>query len=219
MPPAVPGPASPAVATSLPPRSARSMAPATVVLVLSLLLGIQPVTTDFYLAALPALTEGFGAPAAQAQLTLTALLLAFGISQLPWGPVSFRPPTRAAGGIGRLHRRIGRLHVARPHWPGRDRLPLCAARRIGIRPVRLALCPASAGPVRCRQPGPGCVALRGAPAAVQSRCAPDPGAGPHLAIDPASSHLWRVRSAFLRLLRGLFTFLGASSFVFIGMLG
>ena len=62
----------------------------TVVLVLSALLGIQPVTTDLYLPALPALTEGFAAPMAQAQLTLTALLLAFGVSQLVWGPLSDR---------------------------------------------------------------------------------------------------------------------------------
>jgi DHA1 family bicyclomycin/chloramphenicol resistance-like MFS transporter len=61
-----------------------------VVLVLSLLLGIQPVTTDLYLPALPALTLGFGAPMSQAQLTLSALLLAFGISQLFWGPLSDR---------------------------------------------------------------------------------------------------------------------------------
>lgn len=66
------------------------MAPAVVVLILSLLLGIQPVTTDLYLPALPALTASFGAPVAQAQLTLTTLLLAFGASQLVWGPVSDR---------------------------------------------------------------------------------------------------------------------------------
>ena len=66
------------------------MPPTVVVLVLSLLLGIQPVTTDLYLPALPALTEGFGAPVAQAQLTLTTLLLAFGASQLVWGPLSDR---------------------------------------------------------------------------------------------------------------------------------
>ncbi len=60
------------------------------VLVLSLLLGLQPITTDLYLPALPALTEGFAAPMAQAQLTLTALLLAFGLSQLIWGPLSDR---------------------------------------------------------------------------------------------------------------------------------
>ncbi|APW44875.1 MFS transporter [Rhodoferax saidenbachensis] len=61
-----------------------------IVLVLSLLLGIQPVTTDLYLPALPGLTQGFGASMAQAQLTLTALLLAFGLSQLIWGPLSDR---------------------------------------------------------------------------------------------------------------------------------
>ncbi|WP_300661418.1 MFS transporter, partial [Hydrogenophaga sp.] len=38
----------------------------------------------------PALTQGFGAPMSQAQLTLTALLLAFGLSQLVWGPLSDR---------------------------------------------------------------------------------------------------------------------------------
>jgi len=67
-----------------------TMSTGLVVLVLSLLLGIQPVTTDLYLPALPALTEGFGAGMAQAQLTLSALLLAFGISQLFWGPLSDR---------------------------------------------------------------------------------------------------------------------------------
>lgn len=66
------------------------MPPALVVLTLALLLGIQPVTTDLYLPALPSLTAGFGAPVAQAQLTLTALLLAFGLSQLVLGPLSDR---------------------------------------------------------------------------------------------------------------------------------
>lgn len=66
------------------------MSPGLIVLVLSLLLGLQPVTTDLYLPALPALTQGFGAPMSQAQLTLTALLLAFGMSQMVWGPVSDR---------------------------------------------------------------------------------------------------------------------------------
>lgn len=66
------------------------MSPATVVLLLSLLLGIQPITTDVYLPALPGLTDSFGASMGQAQLTLTALLLAFGASQLAWGPLSDR---------------------------------------------------------------------------------------------------------------------------------
>ena len=61
-----------------------------IVLFLALLLGLQPVTTDLYLPALPALTQGFGAGMGQAQLTLSALLLAFGLSQLVWGPLSDR---------------------------------------------------------------------------------------------------------------------------------
>jgi len=69
---------------------APAMPAGLVVLILSMLLGIQPVTTDLYLPALPALTEGFGAPMSQAQLTLSALLLAFGSSQLIWGPLSDR---------------------------------------------------------------------------------------------------------------------------------
>ncbi|UUZ71304.1 multidrug effflux MFS transporter [Polaromonas sp. P1(28)-8] len=67
-----------------------SMSAGLIVLILSMLLGIQPVTTDLYLPALPALTEGFAAPMSQAQLTLSALLLAFGVSQLIWGPLSDR---------------------------------------------------------------------------------------------------------------------------------
>lgn len=66
------------------------MSATLIVLMLATLLGIQPVTTDLYLPALPALTAGFGAPMSQAQLTLSALLLAFGVSQLLWGPLSDR---------------------------------------------------------------------------------------------------------------------------------
>ena len=74
----------------LAPTAQPVMPPGLTVLLLSALLGLQPITTDLYLPALPALTEGFGAPMAQAQLTLTALLLAFGLSQLIWGPLSDR---------------------------------------------------------------------------------------------------------------------------------
>ena len=66
------------------------MSPSLVVLVLSLLLGLQPLTTDLYLPALPSITQGFGASMPQAQLTLTALLLSFGASQMVWGPLSDR---------------------------------------------------------------------------------------------------------------------------------
>lgn len=67
-----------------------AMSPATVVLFLSLLLGLQPLTTDLYLPALPGMAQELGASMPQAQLTLTALLLAFGTSQLIWGPLSDR---------------------------------------------------------------------------------------------------------------------------------
>jgi DHA1 family bicyclomycin/chloramphenicol resistance-like MFS transporter len=66
------------------------MSSLTVVLLLSLLLGLQPVATDLYLPALPQITAGFGAPMTQAQLTLTAMLICFGLSQLVWGPLSDR---------------------------------------------------------------------------------------------------------------------------------
>ena len=78
----------------MPPNTATStatrMSPGVIVLLLSLLLGLQPITTDLYLPALPVITSGFDAPMHQAQLTLTALLLAFGVSQLVWGPLSDR---------------------------------------------------------------------------------------------------------------------------------
>lgn len=68
----------------------QAMPPGLVVVILATLLGIQPITTDLYLPALPALTSSFSAPMAHAQLTLSALLLAFGLSQLVWGPLSDR---------------------------------------------------------------------------------------------------------------------------------
>lgn len=76
--------------TNAAPARAHRHSAATTVLVLSLLLGLQPITTDLYLPALPALQDELGATFAQTQLTLTALLLAFGLSQLVWGPLSDR---------------------------------------------------------------------------------------------------------------------------------
>ena len=66
------------------------MSPGLVVVFLSLLLGIQPVATDLYLPALPALKESLNGTHTQVQLTFTGLLLAFGASQLIWGPLSDR---------------------------------------------------------------------------------------------------------------------------------
>jgi DHA1 family bicyclomycin/chloramphenicol resistance-like MFS transporter len=67
-----------------------SVNPAFLILVLTLLLGLQPFTTDLYLPALPFITTAFTTPVAHAQLTLSALILAFGVSQLIWGPISDR---------------------------------------------------------------------------------------------------------------------------------
>jgi DHA1 family bicyclomycin/chloramphenicol resistance-like MFS transporter len=57
---------------------------------LALLMGLQPVTTDLYLPALPLLTRELAAPMAGAQLTMAALILAFGLGQMVWGPVADR---------------------------------------------------------------------------------------------------------------------------------
>jgi DHA1 family bicyclomycin/chloramphenicol resistance-like MFS transporter len=68
----------------------KTMDPRFVVALLGLLLGIQPVTTDLYLPALPSLPVTFGTSAARVQLTLSVLLIAFGASQLLLGPASDR---------------------------------------------------------------------------------------------------------------------------------
>jgi DHA1 family bicyclomycin/chloramphenicol resistance-like MFS transporter len=74
---------------ALRPQGAR---PATVVVVPSLaaLLGLQPVTTDLYLPALPTLQADLQASMTGAQLTLSGLLLAFGFAQLLAGPLADR---------------------------------------------------------------------------------------------------------------------------------
>jgi DHA1 family bicyclomycin/chloramphenicol resistance-like MFS transporter len=58
--------------------------------VLALLMGLQPATTDIYLPALPLLTAELGAPMTLAQMTMSALILAFGFGQMLWGPVADR---------------------------------------------------------------------------------------------------------------------------------
>lgn len=57
---------------------------------LALLLGLQPVTTDLYLPALPAIKAELHASMHATQLTMAALLLAFGFGQLVAGPVADR---------------------------------------------------------------------------------------------------------------------------------
>ncbi|NDY93357.1 Bcr/CflA family efflux MFS transporter [Ideonella livida] len=59
-------------------------------LALALLLGLQPVTTDLYLPALPLLRQDLQASMAAVQLTMSMALLAFGVAQLVMGPLSDR---------------------------------------------------------------------------------------------------------------------------------
>jgi MFS transporter, DHA1 family, multidrug resistance protein len=57
---------------------------------LALLLGLQPLSTDVYLPALPMLTRDLAAPMSAVQLTMSALILAFGLAQMVWGPLADR---------------------------------------------------------------------------------------------------------------------------------
>ena len=66
------------------------MSPGTVVTMLTLMLGIQPVTTDLYLPALPSLQRNLGASIGATQLTLSALIICFGFGQLVCGPLADR---------------------------------------------------------------------------------------------------------------------------------
>lgn len=66
------------------------MGPALVVVMVTLATAAQPLGTDLYLAALPAIRREYAAPVGVVQLTLAALVLSFGLSQLLWGPLSDR---------------------------------------------------------------------------------------------------------------------------------
>jgi MFS transporter, DHA1 family, multidrug resistance protein len=87
-----------------------SLAPLTVAVALALLMGLQPICTDLYLPALPRLQRDLAASPAATQQTMSALILAFGLMQLVWGPVADRVGRRpvlltslallAAAGIG-----------------------------------------------------------------------------------------------------------------------
>jgi DHA1 family bicyclomycin/chloramphenicol resistance-like MFS transporter len=70
--------------------SSRTLSPALAALAIALLLGLQPVTTDLYLPALPLLARELHAPMVATQLTMSLVLLAFGFGQLLMGPLSDR---------------------------------------------------------------------------------------------------------------------------------
>ena len=55
------------------------MSPSAVIALLTLLLGIQPITTDLYLPALPTLAHELHAGVGAVQLTLSTLIICFGL--------------------------------------------------------------------------------------------------------------------------------------------
>ena len=57
------------------------MTTAVVVTLLTLLFGIQPISTDLYLPALPTLRHELGSSIGAAQFTLSALIICFGFGQ------------------------------------------------------------------------------------------------------------------------------------------
>jgi DHA1 family bicyclomycin/chloramphenicol resistance-like MFS transporter len=58
--------------------------------ILTGLLAVQPISTDFYLPTLPSLTRAFGADTATVTWTLSALVGSFGLTQLFVGPLADR---------------------------------------------------------------------------------------------------------------------------------
>lgn len=66
------------------------MGPALVVTMVMLATAAQPLGTDLYLAALPAIRNEYAAPVSVVQLTLAVLVFSFGLSQLLWGPAADR---------------------------------------------------------------------------------------------------------------------------------
>jgi DHA1 family bicyclomycin/chloramphenicol resistance-like MFS transporter len=57
---------------------------------------LLPISTDLYLPSLPGLRSDLDVSAAQAQLTLSVFIVAFGLAQLFWGPISDRFGRRPA---------------------------------------------------------------------------------------------------------------------------
>jgi len=57
-----------------------------VVVALGCLTGLQPLSTDMYLPALPEMQRGLGMSPSLAQWTLSVLIMAFGVGQLIWAP-------------------------------------------------------------------------------------------------------------------------------------
>lgn len=62
----------------------------TVVVIVTLLVAFGAISTDLYLPSLPSIAAHFGASTGEAQLTLSAFLFGFAVSQLIYGPLSDR---------------------------------------------------------------------------------------------------------------------------------
>lgn len=80
----------PAAVAALPSPPRTMLSAPFAALALALLLGLQALTTDLYLPALPMLAHDLAAPMPAVQMTMAALILAFGVAQLVWGPVADR---------------------------------------------------------------------------------------------------------------------------------
>jgi DHA1 family bicyclomycin/chloramphenicol resistance-like MFS transporter len=115
-------------------RPARALTPLVVASMLALLLGLQPITTDLYLPALPLLARELAASPGATQQTMSVLILTFGLMQLIWGPLADRYGRRpvllaslallAAAGIGAaLATHIAQLIA----WRGAQGAALAAA--------------------------------------------------------------------------------------------
>ena len=59
-------------------------------LFLAVLLGLQPVLTDLFIPAMPAIRQEFSAPSIMIQATMFGAMIAFGLGQLIWGALSDR---------------------------------------------------------------------------------------------------------------------------------
>lgn len=73
---------------NLSPRPQFAHAP--LLLLITAMLMMQPLSTDLYLASLPSLVSGFGVPVSTVQLTLSLFVIGFGGAQLVVGPLSDR---------------------------------------------------------------------------------------------------------------------------------
>src|SRR5690606_18304595 len=84
-----PLPAGP-VTMSCPPAALERRATSSLVLLwlLTGYIALQPLSTDFYLPALPGMASSFGTSVAMVQLTLTLYIAVFGIAQLFVGPLA-----------------------------------------------------------------------------------------------------------------------------------